>query len=117
MSDTPRVGVFVCHCGSNIGGFLDVPGFWADYARELSFMEMFGSADSRFYEVYTSYHELDDAFEQIDEALGACVHDARAAELLQLVPGGRQRPARPCEPVVEQRAEIQGLIRPQGELP
>ena len=23
--DTPRVGVFVCHCGSNIGGFLDVP--------------------------------------------------------------------------------------------
>ncbi len=22
----PRVGVFVCHCGSNIGGFLDVPG-------------------------------------------------------------------------------------------
>jgi heterodisulfide reductase subunit A-like polyferredoxin len=33
-SEEPRVGVFVCHCGSNIGGFLDVPGV-ADYARSL----------------------------------------------------------------------------------
>ncbi len=32
--EEPRVGVFVCHCGSNIGGFLDVPGM-ADYARSL----------------------------------------------------------------------------------
>jgi heterodisulfide reductase subunit A-like polyferredoxin len=30
----PRVGVFVCHCGSNIGGFLDVPGM-AEYATSL----------------------------------------------------------------------------------
>jgi heterodisulfide reductase subunit A-like polyferredoxin len=30
----PRIGVFVCHCGSNIGGFLDVPAV-ADYARSL----------------------------------------------------------------------------------
>lgn len=30
----PRVGVFVCHCGSNIGGFLDVPGV-AEYAGGL----------------------------------------------------------------------------------
>ncbi len=29
-----RVGVFVCHCGSNIGGFLDVPGV-AEYAKTL----------------------------------------------------------------------------------
>jgi heterodisulfide reductase subunit A-like polyferredoxin len=29
-----RVGVFVCHCGSNIGGFLDVPAV-AAYARTL----------------------------------------------------------------------------------
>jgi heterodisulfide reductase subunit A-like polyferredoxin len=29
-----RIGVFVCHCGSNIGGFLDVPGV-ADYAATL----------------------------------------------------------------------------------
>ncbi|MBN1286207.1 MAG: FAD-dependent oxidoreductase [Anaerolineae bacterium] len=32
--EAPRVGVFVCHCGSNIGGFLDVPGV-AEYARRL----------------------------------------------------------------------------------
>ncbi len=30
----PRIGVFVCHCGSNIGGFLDVPAV-TDYARTL----------------------------------------------------------------------------------
>ncbi len=33
--EEPRVGVFVCHCGSNIGGFLDVPGV-AEYAANLS---------------------------------------------------------------------------------
>jgi len=33
-AEEPRVGVFVCHCGSNIGGFLDVPGV-AEYARTL----------------------------------------------------------------------------------
>ncbi|HSF79804.1 MAG TPA: FAD-dependent oxidoreductase, partial [Anaerolineales bacterium] len=29
-----RIGVFVCHCGSNIGGYLDVPGV-AEHARAL----------------------------------------------------------------------------------
>ncbi|MBI3360426.1 MAG: FAD-dependent oxidoreductase [Chloroflexi bacterium] len=29
-----RIGVFVCHCGSNIGGYLDVPGV-AEWARSL----------------------------------------------------------------------------------
>jgi heterodisulfide reductase subunit A-like polyferredoxin len=29
-----RIGVFVCHCGSNIGGYLDVPSV-AEYARSL----------------------------------------------------------------------------------
>ena len=32
--EAPRIGVFVCHCGSNIGGFLDVPEV-AAYARTL----------------------------------------------------------------------------------
>jgi len=32
--EEPRVGVFVCHCGTNIGGYLDVPGV-AEYARSL----------------------------------------------------------------------------------
>jgi heterodisulfide reductase subunit A len=30
----PRVGVFVCHCGTNIGGVVDVPGV-VEYARGL----------------------------------------------------------------------------------
>ena len=33
--EEPRIGVFVCHCGTNIGGFVDVPGV-AEYARTLS---------------------------------------------------------------------------------
>ena len=30
----PRIGVFVCHCGSNIGGWLDVPAV-SEYAATL----------------------------------------------------------------------------------
>ncbi len=33
-AEAPRVGVFVCHCGSNIGGYLDVPAV-TEYARAL----------------------------------------------------------------------------------
>ncbi len=33
-SEPPRIGVFVCNCGTNIGGILDVPQV-ADYARTL----------------------------------------------------------------------------------
>lgn len=32
--EPPRVGVFVCHCGSNIGGYLDVPEV-TEYAASL----------------------------------------------------------------------------------
>ena len=32
--EEPRIGVFACHCGSNIGGFLDVPNV-AEYAKSL----------------------------------------------------------------------------------
>jgi len=31
----PRIGVFICHCGINIGGFVDVPEV-TKYARELA---------------------------------------------------------------------------------
>lgn len=34
MSDTMRVGVFVCHCGTNIGGIVNVPKV-VEYARTL----------------------------------------------------------------------------------
>ncbi|HSD84547.1 MAG TPA: FAD-dependent oxidoreductase, partial [Anaerolineae bacterium] len=33
-NEEPRIGVFVCHCGSNIAGFLDVP-IVTEYARTL----------------------------------------------------------------------------------
>ena len=33
--EAPRVGVFICHCGSNIGGYLDVPKV-TDYAAKLT---------------------------------------------------------------------------------
>jgi heterodisulfide reductase subunit A len=34
LGEEPRVGVFVCNCGSNIGGFLNVPDI-REYARTL----------------------------------------------------------------------------------
>ncbi|MBI5033564.1 MAG: FAD-dependent oxidoreductase [Chloroflexi bacterium] len=34
VGQAPRVGVFICHCGSNIGGYLDVP-VVTDYAKTL----------------------------------------------------------------------------------
>jgi heterodisulfide reductase subunit A-like polyferredoxin len=34
---TPRVGVFICHCGSNIGGFLDVASL-TEYTKTLPFV-------------------------------------------------------------------------------
>ena len=35
VSSEVRIGVFVCHCGTNIGGFLDVPSLTM-YSKELS---------------------------------------------------------------------------------
>ncbi|HVO37756.1 MAG TPA: 2Fe-2S iron-sulfur cluster-binding protein [Spirochaetia bacterium] len=32
--EPPRIGVFVCHCGKNIGGYVDVPAV-RDYAKSL----------------------------------------------------------------------------------
>ncbi len=34
MSEKPRIGVFVCHCGTNIGGIVNVPEV-TDYAKTL----------------------------------------------------------------------------------
>ena len=36
---TPRIGVFVCNCGINIGGVVDVPAV-TEYASRLPFVEM-----------------------------------------------------------------------------
>lgn len=45
-----------------ISGFIDIPGFWADYARELSFMEMFGVADKKLYGIYFTDYDRDPGF-------------------------------------------------------
>ena len=45
-----------------VSGFIDIPGFFADYAREISFMLMFGLADRAFFDVYTANHHLDPEF-------------------------------------------------------
>jgi fructosamine-3-kinase len=46
-----------------VSGYIDIPGFYADYARELSFAMLFGIAGRRFFQTYLRYHELDDGFE------------------------------------------------------
>ncbi len=38
VGERPRVGVFVCHCGINIGGIVDVPAV-RDYAATLPYVE------------------------------------------------------------------------------
>ena len=46
-----------------VSGYIDISGYWADYARELSFMEMFGLGNDRFYDRYWSAFPGDEAFE------------------------------------------------------
>jgi fructosamine-3-kinase len=46
-----------------VSGYIDIPGYWADYARELSFMEMFGLANDRFYDRYWRTFPRDESFE------------------------------------------------------
>ncbi|MEM2838546.1 MAG: FAD-dependent oxidoreductase [Thermoplasmata archaeon] len=36
--ERPRIGVFVCHCGTNIGGVVDVPSV-VEYAKTLPYVE------------------------------------------------------------------------------
>lgn len=44
-----------------VSGFLDVSGYYADYARELS--SMFSLADQQFMQVYGQRHGFDSSFE------------------------------------------------------
>ena len=37
--EVPRIGIFVCHCGINIGGIVDVPAV-TEYAKTLPFVEL-----------------------------------------------------------------------------
>lgn len=46
-----------------VTGFIDIPGFYADYARELSFAMLFGVADRNFMASYQRVYDLDSGFE------------------------------------------------------
>jgi fructosamine-3-kinase len=46
-----------------VTGFIDIPGFYADYARELSFAMLFGVADRNFMASYQRVYDLDAGFE------------------------------------------------------
>ncbi len=46
-----------------VSGYIDVQGIRADYARELSFLELFGLASGPFFDVYREYHRIDDGYE------------------------------------------------------
>jgi aminoglycoside phosphotransferase (APT) family kinase protein len=46
-----------------VSGYIDIPGFFADYARELSFAMMFGLADATFFKTYRKRHDLDGTLE------------------------------------------------------
>ena len=48
---------------ADVTGFIDIPGYRADYARELSFMAMFGMLDAEALAQYAAVHRLDDGFE------------------------------------------------------
>ena len=47
----------------HVSGFIDIPGYFADYAREISFMYLFGVADGTFFSKYGEVHDLDRDFE------------------------------------------------------
>lgn len=51
------------HRGATISGYIDIPGNWADYAWEISFMQVFGLADEEFLGRYEDAQGLDDTFE------------------------------------------------------
>ena len=59
IGERPRIGVFVCHCGTNIAGVVDVPGV-AEYAKSLPYVE---------YVTDTLYACAQDTQESISQAI------------------------------------------------
>jgi fructosamine-3-kinase len=58
--------------GAEISGYIDISGFYADYARELSFSEMFGIADGGFFRRYGQTHPIDPGYR-----LRACIYNLK----------------------------------------
>jgi heterodisulfide reductase subunit A len=68
VSEKARVGVFVCHCGANIGGVVDVPAV-AEYARGLPFVA----------------HAEDNLYSCSEEGLGSLKESIREHRLNRVV--------------------------------
>ncbi len=58
--ERPRIGVFVCHCGINIGGVVNVPAV-RDYSASLPYVEFVGD------NLYTCSQDTQDAMMQVIE--------------------------------------------------
>ncbi len=56
-------GNVMVDAGPRISGYIDIPGNWADYAWEISFMQVFGLANEAFLRRYQDAHGLDETFE------------------------------------------------------
>ena len=63
FNERPSIGVFVCHCGINIGGIVDVPGV-RDYAASLPYVEYV--ADN----MYTCSQDTQDTMTQVIKEKG-----------------------------------------------
>jgi len=57
-----NVMIDTAHDPPVVSGFIDIPGYFADYAREISFMHVFGMAGEGFFDRYTRTHQLDEDF-------------------------------------------------------
>jgi heterodisulfide reductase subunit A len=62
MSDAIRIGVFVCHCGTNIGGVVDVPAV-VEYAKSLPLVDwaegnLYTCSDDGLSSIRARVHEL-----------------------------------------------------------
>ena len=60
IGERPRIGVFVCQCGINIGGVVDVPGV-RDYAKSLPYVEYVSD------NLYSCSQDTQDAMTQVIE--------------------------------------------------
>ncbi len=91
--EEPRIGVFVCHCGSNIAGYLDVPAV-TEYARALPHVV---HAEDKLYACSQDSIKLITERVQEHHLNRVVVASLHAADASALVPG--QHPQRRVESV------------------
>jgi len=88
---------------ARVTGYIDLPGFYADPVRELSFAMLFGVADRRFLDLYAERHPLGADFE-----LRAAVYNLKMTiRHAQMYPGepGYRRAAEDCLSAIRRLAD------------